>query len=101
MKLGVPLMSGGREGERGRTCHYFDFRVQTGTCSKVFKTGCLLGNLLKVVLISTGDLSVVDLFLPPLQNGFIVLRVGRIQEARVAATQGRPGGKLDLSPLEL
>lgn len=57
-----------------------------------YKPGCVfsLGDLLQIVLVAAGDLAIVDLFLPALQNRFVGLSVGCIQEAGVAASEGRP-----------
>lgn len=44
----------------------------------------------QVVLVPAGVLPVLDLFLPPLQNRGVGLRVGRVRDAAVAATEGRP-----------
>lgn len=51
-----------------------------------------LGDLQQVVLVAAGVLAVLDLFLPPLQNCSVSLRVGRVWEASVAAPEKRPAG---------
>lgn len=54
------------------------------------KCAVSLGNLQQVVLVAAGVLAVLDLLLPPLQNGSVGLRVGRVREAVVAAAERRP-----------
>lgn len=44
----------------------------------------------QVVLVTAGVLAILDLLLPPLQNCTVGLRVGRVWEAVVAATERRP-----------
>lgn len=51
-----------------------------------------LGDLQQVVLVAAGVLSILDLFLPPLQNRSIGLRIGWVQEAGVATTERGPAG---------
>lgn len=50
------------------------------------------GDLLQVVLVAAGVLSILNLFLSPLQNGGVGLGVGRVQEAGEAAGEGGPAG---------
>lgn len=52
----------------------------------------LLRDLQQVVLVAAGVLSILDLFLPPLQNRSIGLRIGWVQEAGVATTERGPAG---------
>lgn len=51
-----------------------------------------LRDLQQVVLVAASVLAVLDLFLSPFQNCSVCLSVGRVREAGVAATEGRPAG---------
>lgn len=56
-----------------------------------------LGDLQQVVLVATGVLAILNLFLPSLQNRSVGLGVGRVGETGVAATEmGSVGGSLFL-----
>lgn len=56
-----------------------------------------LWDLQQVVLIATSVLAILNLFLPSLQNCSVGLRVGRVGQAGVTATEmGSVGGNLVL-----
>lgn len=56
-----------------------------------------LGDLQQVVLVATGVLAILNLFLPSLQNCSVGLCVGWVREAGVTATEmGSAGGNLVL-----
>ena len=59
----------------------------------LFRLSCVFspGDLLQVVLVSAGVFAILDLFLPPLQNGSVGLCVCWVREAGVAATEGGSG----------
>lgn len=64
-------------------------------CAQAFVYLCVrnsLGDLQQVVLIATGVLAILNLFLPSLQNCSVGLCVGRVGEAGVTATEMRSAG---------
>lgn len=77
-----------------------DFGLNNCSCAFLCVSVCVclsLGNLQQVVLVATGVLPILNLFLPSLQNRSVGLGVGRVGETGVAATEmGSAGGSLFL-----